>query len=79
MYKQFIHIINSYSINYKSYGYYAVKKLKEFNIPIPEHPNFENPNFENPDEASATVKSQRYNTLIKTQESQLEYSEINKV
>lgn len=47
---------------------------KLFNIPIPEHPN-----FENPDEASATVKSQRYNTLIKTQESPLEYSEIDEV
>lgn len=47
---------------------------KLFNIPIPEHPN-----FENPDEASSTVKSQRYNTLIKTQENPLEYSEIDEV
>jgi len=34
---------------------------KMFNIPIPEHPG-----FKNPDEASSTVRVQRYNSLVST-------------
>ena len=43
---------------------------KAFNIPIPEHVG-----SENPDEASATIKSMRYNVVTKTH-GDIEYSDI---
>ena len=43
---------------------------KAFNIPIPEHIG-----SENPDEASATIKSMRYNVVTKTP-GDIEYSDI---
>lgn len=47
---------------------------KFFNIPVPEHPG-----TDNPDEASSTLKSQRYNSVTKTSENPLEYAEIEEV
>lgn len=47
---------------------------KFFNIPVPEHPR-----TDNPDEASSTLKSQRYNSVTKTSENPLEYAEIEEV
>lgn len=44
---------------------------KIFKIPIPEHPG-----SENPDEASATLDTRRYNTLINPAKNPLEYAEI---
>jgi hypothetical protein len=44
---------------------------KIFNIPIPEHPG-----SENPDEASATLDTRRYSTLINPAKNPLEYAEI---
>jgi hypothetical protein len=43
---------------------------KVFNIPIPIHPN-----KENPDEASASVKSQKYNAVTKASRNKDETSE----
>ena len=47
---------------------------KIFNIPIPEHPG-----SENPDEASATLDTRRYSTLINPVKNPLEYAEIEEV
>lgn len=44
---------------------------KMLNIPIPEHPG-----SKNPDEASATLKSQRYNALTKSSRNTVEYADI---
>jgi hypothetical protein len=44
---------------------------KTFNIPIPEHPG-----SENPDEASATLDTLRYSTLVNPAKNPLEYAEI---
>jgi hypothetical protein len=49
---------------------HIVSKL--FNIPIPEHPN-----KENPDEASATVRSQRYNANTKGSRNELDSSPVS--
>lgn len=46
---------------------------KIFNIPIPEHPG-----SKNPDDASATIKSLRYNALHKSSANELEYAETEK-
>jgi hypothetical protein len=46
---------------------------KSFNIPIPEHVG-----SENPDEASATIKSMRYNVVTKSA-GDIEYSDIKEV
>lgn len=45
-----------------------------FNIPIPEHVG-----SENPDEASATLDTRRYSTLINPATNPLEYAEIEEV
>ena len=47
---------------------------KTFNIPIPEHVG-----SENPDEASATLDTRRYSTLINLTKNPLEYAEIKEV
>lgn len=45
---------------------------KVFNIPVVVHPN-----KENPDEASATLKSQRYNSIIKGSRNEMDFSPIS--
>ncbi len=47
---------------------------KVFNIPIPEHPN-----SASPDEASATLDTRRYSTLVNPSTNPLEYAEIEEV
>jgi hypothetical protein len=49
---------------------HIVSKL--FNIPVPAHPN-----KEDPDEASATVRSQRYNAGTKGSRNELDYSPVS--
>ena len=49
---------------------HIVSKL--FKIPVPEHPN-----KENPDEASATVRSQRYNSTASGNRNELESSPVS--
>jgi hypothetical protein len=48
---------------------HIVSKL--FKIPVPEHPN-----KENPDEASATVRAQRYNSTAKGNRNELESAPV---
>ena len=47
---------------------------KVFNIPIPEHPG-----SASPDQASATLDTRRYATLVNQAKSPLEYAEIEEV
>jgi hypothetical protein len=49
---------------------HIVSKL--FKIPVPEHPN-----KENPDEASSTVRSQRYNSTASGNRNELESSPVS--